>query len=96
VAKIKFMSETKQLTPEELQQIKDLQIQYNKFVFELGSIEAQLQNILQQRTLLESEKSGVLNDIKTLGEKEKELITILQEKYGTGNIDPQTGEITPL
>jgi len=27
------MSETKQLTPEELQQIQDMQTQYNKFVF---------------------------------------------------------------
>jgi hypothetical protein len=90
------MSETKQLTPEELQQIKDLQIQYNKFVFELGSVEAQLQGLLQQKSLLETEKEGVMSDIKTLGEKERELITMLQEKYGTGNIDPQTGEITPL
>ena len=29
------MSEIKNLTPEELQQIKDMQQQYNKFVFEL-------------------------------------------------------------
>ncbi len=90
------MSETKQLTPEELQQIKDLQAQYNKFVFELGNIEAQLQSLLQQKSLLETEKDGVMSDIKTLGDKEKELITVLQEKYGTGNINPQTGEITPL
>jgi len=90
------MSATKQLTPEELQQIKDLQAQYNKFVFELGNIEAQLQSLLQQKSLLETEKDGVMSDIKTLGDKEKELITVLQEKYGTGNINPQTGEITPL
>jgi uncharacterized coiled-coil DUF342 family protein len=96
VAKIKIMSETKQLTQEELQQINELQQQYNKFVFELGSVEAQLQALLQQKSLLETEKEGIMNDIKTLGEKEKELITTLQEKYGTGNINPQTGEITPL
>ena len=36
------MSEVKQLTTEELQSIKDLQAQYNKYVFELGSAEAQL------------------------------------------------------
>jgi chromosome segregation ATPase len=90
------MSETKQLTPEELQQIQELQKQYNQFVFDLGSIEAQLQGLLAQKALLEKEKDGVLSDIKTLGDKERELVTMLQEKYGTGNIDPQSGEITPF
>ena len=90
------MSETKQLTQEELQQIQELQKQYNQFVFDLGSIEAQLQGLLAQKGLLEKEKDGVLSDIKTLGDKERELVTMLQEKYGTGNIDPQSGEITPF
>ena len=88
------MSDVKQLTAEELQQIKDMQAQYNKFVFELGSIEAQLQNILSAKANAETEKNNVLNDIKKLGEREKELVALLQEKYGNGNIDIETGEIT--
>jgi hypothetical protein len=90
------MSETKKLTPEELQQIQEMQKQYNQFVFDLGSIEAQIQGLLVQKGLLEKEKDGVISDIKTLGDKERELVVVLQEKYGVGNIDPQTGEITPL
>jgi len=90
------MSETKKLTQEELAQIQEMQTQYNKFVFELGSFEAQIQGILQQKILLEKEKDGIISDIKTLGEKERELVKVLQEKYGAGNIDPQTGEITPF
>jgi prefoldin subunit 5 len=90
------MSETKQLTPEELQQIKDLQRQYNQFVFELGSLEAQLQNILANKSLVETEKGNVLEDLKKLGEREKEVISTLQAKYGVGNINPETGEITPF
>jgi chromosome segregation ATPase len=90
------MAETKQLLPEELQKIQELQAQYNKFVFELGSLEAQLQALLQQKELLEKEKGNIMNDIKGLGEREKELITTLQSKYGSGQINPQTGEITPL
>lgn len=88
--------ETKKLTAEELQQIKDMQQQYNKFVFELGSIEAQLQNVLATKELVETEKSNVLEDIKKLGEREKTLIADLQAKYGTGNIDIESGEITSL
>jgi hypothetical protein len=88
--------ETKQLTAEELQSIKELQTQYNKFVFDLGSIEAQLQNLLINKKLIEDEKTNALADIASLGDKEKALVTSLQEKYGVGNIDIETGVITPL
>lgn len=90
------MSEVKKLTPEELQTIKDMQAQYNKLVFELGSIEAQLQNVLSTKTMIETEKDNVLEDIKKLSEREKEVVADLQSKYGIGNIDIETGEITPF
>ena len=90
------MSEVKQLTTEELQSIKDLQAQYNTYVFELGSAEAQLQNVIATKTAIETEKDNILEDISKLGVKEKEIITALQEKYGVGNINPETGEITPF
>ena len=88
------MSDVKKLKKEELQQIKDMQAQYNKFVFELGSIEAQIQNLLSAKAAAETEKDNILGDIKKLGEREKELVTTLQEKYGNGNIDIETGLIT--
>jgi chromosome segregation ATPase len=89
------MSESvKKLTEEELQSIKELQTQYNKFVFELGSIEAQLQGLLAQKTLIEEEKENIILDLKKLGDREKEVVTTLQGKYGVGNINPETGEIT--
>jgi hypothetical protein len=90
------MSEEKKLTPEELNTIKELQSQYNKFVFELGSIEAQLADITAHKVLIEEEKNNVLGDIRKLGEKEKELLASLQAQYGIGNIDIETGLITPF
>ena len=90
------MSEVKKLTPEELQSITEMQQQYNKFVFELGSIEAQLQQNLANKVLIETEKSNVLEDIKKLGERERTLVADLQTKYGVGNIDIESGEITPF
>ena len=56
------MSETKQLTPEELQQIQELQKQYNQYVFDLGSIEAQLQNVYKAETDLKAEKANVIQE----------------------------------
>jgi hypothetical protein len=90
------MSEIKKLTEEEIAQIKEMQSQYNKFVFDLGSIEAQLSEIASHRIFMESEKNNVLNDLKSLTTREKELLTSLQEKYGVGNINIETGEITPF
>ena len=90
------MAEVKKLTEEEITQIKEMQTQYNKFVFELGSIEAQLSEMANHKVFMESEKANVLSDIKTLTTKEKELLSTLQEKYGTGNINIETGEITSL
>jgi len=90
------MVEVKQLTTEELQQIKEMQAQYNKYVFELGSVEAQLQQLLQQKSALETEKGNIVSDISKLAQRESELVKTLQDKYGTGSINPETGEITPL
>jgi len=90
------MENLKKLTTEELNSIKDLQKQYNTSVFDLGSLEAQLQFLQAQLKTLEAEKINILKDMNTIGEKEKELISSLEEKYGNGNIDLATGEITPL
>ena len=90
------MSEVKKLTEEEIAQIKEMQTQYNKFVFELGSIEAQLADMKAHKEFMDSEKANTLSDIKSLTEKEKALLATLQEKYGDGNINIETGEITPL
>jgi hypothetical protein len=86
----------KQLTQEEIEAIKDLQSQYNKAVFELGSVEAQLHYLLAQTESLKTEKNNILSDMNKIGDKEKELVDSLQEKYGAGNIDLASGEITPL
>jgi septal ring factor EnvC (AmiA/AmiB activator) len=88
--------ENLKLTQEEIDAIKQLQSQYNKNIFELGSVEAQLQLLTAQIKSLETEKNNVLNDLNKVGDKEKELVDSLQEKYGAGNIDLETGEITPL
>jgi uncharacterized coiled-coil DUF342 family protein len=86
----------KQLTQEEIDAIKNLQAQYNKSVFELGSVEAQLHYLLAQTESLKTEKNNILSDMNKIGDKEKELVDSLQEKYGAGNIDLASGEITPL
>jgi hypothetical protein len=90
------MSEIKKLTQEEINHIKTLQSDYNKVVFELGSIESQLVFIKKQTEVLYAEKSKIITEIDNISEKEKTLINGLQEKYGVGNINIETGEISPF
>lgn len=93
---LKQMENLKKLTQEEIDSIKQLQSQYNKNIFELGSAEAQLQLLTAQIKIIEAEKNNILSDLNKIGDKEKELVDSLQEKYGAGNIDLENGEITPL
>ena len=84
-----------QLTPEELQQIKELQSKYNQTIFEVGASEAQIIAFQQGIENLQKAKNGLVSDLKTIEQKESELVKSLQEKYGQGNINIETGEITP-
>jgi len=83
------------LTTEELQSIKDLQSKYNQAIFEIGASEAQLIVFQENIEKLAEAKKGLVSDLKTIEQKESELVKSLQEKYGEGNIDINTGEITP-
>jgi len=85
-----------QLTQEELQQVRELQSKYNQTLFEIGVAEAQRLALLEQVEKRESDKKALLNDLATIEQKENELVKSLQEKYGAGSINPETGEITPI
>ena len=84
-----------QLTQEELQSVKDLQSKYNQTLFEIGVAEAQRLALVNQVEKLESSKKTLLKDLELIEQKENDLAKSLQEKYGTGNINPETGEIAP-
>ena len=65
------MSEIKKLELEELKSIQDLQKQYNQVIFDLGSIESQLQNLNMTESELTKEKKNIISDLVKLVEKEK-------------------------
>lgn len=68
------------LSEKELQILKDLQTKGNELIFSLGQIEAQ--------------KVSIFNQIQEVQEKQSKLGKELQEKYGDGNINLETGEFT--
>ena len=85
-----------QLTQEELQSVKDLQSKYNQTIFEIGIAEAQRLALQEQVENLVTAKKTLLKDLESIEQKENALTKSLQEKYGSGSINPETGEITPI
>jgi hypothetical protein len=84
-----------QLTTEELQSVKDLQSKYNQTIFEIGVAETQILTLEKQIIKLRDDKEALIKDLETIETKETALVSTLQTKYGTGTINPETGEITP-
>ena len=85
-----------QLTPEELQSVKDLQSKYNQTVFEIGVAETQILTFEKNIAKLREDKTNLVVDLETIERKESELIETLKVKYSEGVINPETGEITPI
>jgi predicted nuclease with TOPRIM domain len=73
------MSEVKKLTTEELDEVKNIRSSYNDLAISLGE--------------LEIEKARLLEFRKTLSDRELAIAKTLQDKYGEGSINLETGEV---
>ena len=73
------------LTQEELQQINQLNSKRADLVNKFGSIEYEIQN-------LELEKDKLTEELVNLNNQSLEIGEELQQKYGEGNINIETGE----
>lgn len=81
--------EKQQLTQEEINSLSQLQLDTQNIIIQFGQLEYEIQ-------LLERSKKILTSNLNTLKFREQELTETLQQKYGDGNIDLKTGEITPL
>tara|TARA_B100001094_G_scaffold62803_1_gene58672 strand:- start:453 stop:680 length:228 start_codon:yes stop_codon:yes gene_type:complete len=70
----------KQLTSEELQQVKGLQEQTQQVTMQLGN--------------LEIKKMQLKNLISQLQQQEEQIAKTLSDKYGNGTLDIDTGKLT--
>lgn len=81
--------ETKQLTPEELQEFRANRQDANRLAAILGELHF-------QKTLLDLELESIKEGVRLNATKQREQLKQLGEKYGDGTINPETGELTPL
>jgi hypothetical protein len=81
--------ETKVLTSEELQSLRDLNEKQINLISTLGQIEYQI-------ILLNKQKESLKNQIEVIESENIKLGKTLTEKYGDGNLSLETGEVIPL
>ena len=83
------MADPIKFTPEEIQEIQDLQQLYTTVVTQAGQVH------LEEITLHEK-KGQVEANFGEVKRKEQEILSNLNTKYGEGSINLETGEFTPV
>ena len=83
------MADPIKFTPEEIQEIQDLQQLYTTVVTQAGQVH------LEEITLHER-KGQVEANFGEVKRKEQEILSNLNTKYGEGSINLETGEFTPV
>ena len=83
------VTENKVLSQEELQTLNTIQQETQALINELGEIEL-------IKFQLEERREKAKAFLSEVSQKEQDFTQLVLEKHGRVNINPQTGEITPL
>tara|TARA_Y100000996_G_C22237225_1_gene526181 strand:+ start:270 stop:563 length:294 start_codon:yes stop_codon:yes gene_type:complete len=82
-------------TQEDLDSLQNLKDSYSSVELSLGRLEVQRLNLEKNLDSLADEKLRLETEYENTQKREIELITELNEKYGAGNLNPETGVFTP-
>ena len=89
------MADDIKFTEEEMKSLRDLQDSYTQKQAELGQVSVQRILLNQQLDVLEEKQTFLENEYKKIQQQEQDLVKKLNEKYGTGQLDPESGVFTP-
>ena len=81
--------ENKKLSEKELQTLKEYQEKINIIVVNLGKLDLQINS-------LENTKKNLIKEYQEIEISQQKIALELQDKYGEGNIDLESGEFTPI
>ncbi len=90
------MADEIKFTDEELKSLQELSQNYQNIQASFGQMKVQKILNQQQADALEEAEVKMDADYKDIQDKERELVQQLNEKYGPGQLDPQTGVFTPV
>ena len=82
-------------TQEELDSLSNLKNTYAQLELALGRVEMARIQVEQRAEQIEGEKLSLEAQLNELQKQERVLVESLNEKYGAGNLDPNTGVFTP-
>ena len=91
--KVVESSEVK-FTDDELKSLQDLQTNYQEKQVALGQLSVQRILVNQQMEGLEMRQDELETEYTAVQQEERDLFQKLNEKYGPGQLDPQTGVFT--
>ena len=89
------MADEIKFTDEELKSLQDLSQSYQNIQASFGQMKVQKILNQQQADALEEAEVKMDADYKDIQDNERKLVEELNEKYGPGQLDPQTGVFTP-
>ena len=90
------MADEIKFSEEELKSLQELSQSYQNIQASFGQLKVQKILNQQQADALEEAEVKMDADYKDIQDKERELVQQLNEKYGPGQLDPQTGVFTPV
>ena len=89
------MAEDIKFTEDEMTSLKQLQEDYTTKQEQLGQISVQRILLNQQIESLEQKQQELEKEYVEVQQREQGLVKTLNEKYGQGQLDPNTGVFTP-
>ena len=95
-AKVVEASDEIKFSDEELKDLGDLQQSYQDKQGQLGQIAVQKIILNQQVEAIENRQAELEGEYEEVQQTERDLVHKLNEKYGPGQLDPQTGVVTPI
>ena len=89
------MAKEVKFTDDELKQLQGLQTSYQEKQLQFGQLKVQRILQQQQSDALEEAEVQLEEDYKGVQETERNIVQQLNEKYGPGSLNPETGVFTP-
>lgn len=83
------MLEKKKLLPEEIDKLNNSRQTEISIIHNIGEVELKL-------ILLNQQKDSLKEEFNNLQKQQQQIAIELQEKYGEGNVNIETGEFTPI
>ena len=89
------MADQIKFTEEEMDRIKEVQQEYQQKTAVFGQLSFQIFQLERQLETAAGAEVALKKEIIDLEQQERALVKELNDKYGAGTLDPQTGEFKP-